>query len=86
MVDAYLVGVNIHFLDKHPQGLANWISSLNFNERQDAAFEKYTKDTGSWMLQSPEFTEWVQDDRCRILWCPGNREFLVFVDRHLHTN
>jgi len=67
---------HLHFLDKQTQQLANWISPLDFNEQQDTAYGKHTKDTGTWLLNSPEFKRWV-DDKSRILWCPGKREFLV---------
>ena len=63
------------FLDNHSQELANWISQLDFNEQQDAAFGKHTKGTGTWMLQSPEFTDWMNGEP-RVLWCPGKRTFL----------
>jgi len=29
--------------DNQPQELANWISQVNFNEQQEAAFGKHTK-------------------------------------------
>ena len=67
--------LDVHFLDDHrPQELANWISQLNFNEQQDAAFGRRTKGTGIWLLQSPEFTDWV-GGKSRVLWCPGKRMF-----------
>jgi hypothetical protein len=52
--------------------LASWISPLNFNEQQDAAYGKCTKGTGAWFLHSPEFKRWI-DTKSGVLWCPGNR-------------
>jgi len=63
----------LRFLDK--QELVNWISPLNFNEQQDAAFGKRTKGTGTWLLQSSQFKDWMVNTS-RVLWCPGKRQLL----------
>jgi len=56
--------------DKQLQELIKWLSPLNFNEQQDAAFGKRTGSTGTWILQSSEFKDWM-DHKSRVLWCPG---------------
>ena len=66
---------DLRFLDEQDQ-LENWISPLNFNEQQDAAYGKRTKGTGAWLLQSSEFKRWM-GDKSGVLWCPGKREFIL---------
>ena len=64
----------LRLLDNELQKLAKWISPLDFSEQQDAAHEKRTEGTGTWLLRSPGFNGWV-DGEAKILWCPGKRAF-----------
>jgi hypothetical protein len=57
-----------------PSALINWISTIHFHEEHNQALEQRTDGTGTWILQSPEFQQWLAH-KFRVLWCPGNREW-----------
>ena len=53
--------------------IANWLSSLNFRERQSDILEKRTEGTGEWLSESQPFRDWLAG-KSRMLWCSGIRE------------
>jgi hypothetical protein len=59
--------------NKSSEELVNWISTISFNEEHRQAFDQHTQGTGTWILESPEFQQWVANE-FRVLWCPGNRQ------------
>jgi hypothetical protein len=60
-------------LNKSSEELINWISAISFNQEHHQALDQHSKGTGTWILESSEFQQWVANE-FRVLWCPGNRE------------
>jgi hypothetical protein len=62
-------------VDPHDECLtiAEWLSSLDFKEKQSDIFEKRADGTGQWLLESAPFQDWLEG-KSRILWCSGMRE------------
>ncbi|KAF8226373.1 hypothetical protein L208DRAFT_1051913, partial [Tricholoma matsutake] len=56
--------------DKPSEELIKWISTISFNEEHNQALDQCTPGTGTWILRSPEFNQWMTNG-IRILWCPG---------------
>ncbi|KAK7052771.1 ANK-REP-region domain-containing protein [Favolaschia claudopus] len=50
--------------------ILDWLTSINFFQRQDAIFETWQEGTGKWFLSSPEFTNWISNSE-KALWCEG---------------
>jgi hypothetical protein len=53
--------------------MAEWLSSLTFDDQQNNTFSKCAPGTMKWFLESQKFKEWLNGKR-RTLWCPGKRE------------
>ena len=47
-----------------------WLSPLNFKPRQAELSARRQKGTGSWLLESPNFQEWVSEEG-KTLVCQG---------------
>jgi hypothetical protein len=61
--------------DDNYERIVNWISPLNFFQRQADVFSSWQPGTGSWLLAHPQFRDW----KCSpgsVLWCYGIRENL----------
>lgn len=56
--------------------IGHWLSDLDFKETQKDIFANRTNGTGQWMLDSPEFNEWVAGGS-KVLWCPGARKVFI---------
>ena len=65
--------------DDSPHVIANWLSSLDFRERQSDILEKRTEGTGEWLSKSQPFRDWLAG-KSRILWCSGIRERPFYTD------
>ncbi|KAJ7443981.1 ankyrin repeat-containing domain protein [Mycena latifolia] len=50
--------------------LLDWITSLNFFQRQDDIFSAWQPGTGEWLLSDPQFKNW-ESGSGGILWCRG---------------
>ncbi|KAJ8122623.1 hypothetical protein ONZ43_g1225 [Nemania bipapillata] len=50
-----------------------WLSQINFQDKQRAVFDKHHKNTGEWFLASDAFQAWVKGGVNFPLWCPGIR-------------
>ncbi|KAI0105554.1 hypothetical protein GGR51DRAFT_192971 [Nemania sp. FL0031] len=48
-----------------------WLSKINFHDKQRAIFDKHHKSTGEWLLNSDIFQAWFSDGVNLPLWCPG---------------
>jgi len=48
----------------------DWISPLNFLQRQQLIFKEARTGTGKWFQEDNRYQQWEQD-RGTILWCPG---------------
>ncbi|KAL8811285.1 MAG: hypothetical protein Q9200_001920 [Gallowayella weberi] len=47
-----------------------WLSPLEFYSKQNDSLSRHQAGTGRWLLDSTEFSSWVDGDQ-RVLWCPG---------------
>ena len=51
-----------------------WLSSLDFGSRLSEMLDRRQEGTGTWLLESQQFTAWLKGD-IQAIWCPGMREF-----------
>jgi hypothetical protein len=63
--------------DEESLKIVEWLSDLNFWEKQDGAFDRRQDGTGEWLWSDPTFRRWIDGDTT-VLWCPGDRKFLCF--------
>lgn len=63
--------------------LLTWLSGLsglNFEADHERIFDEWHQGTGNWLLQAPEFEEWLGKGESCLLWCYGTRKgTYVFV-------
>lgn len=64
------------FLAKNDQKIVEWLSHLNFWTKQRDALNSRFEGTGSWLLETEQFKDWL-DGTKRKLWCPGIR--MIFI-------
>ncbi|KAK7013936.1 ANK-REP-region domain-containing protein, partial [Favolaschia claudopus] len=50
--------------------IMDWLTTINFYQRQDTIFETWQEGTGQWFLSLPEFKNWLSNSE-RVLWCEG---------------
>jgi hypothetical protein len=53
--------------------ILNWISKRNYWTNQSDYFALAEEGTGQWLLDSPEFKDWIEGGK-RFLWCQGGRK------------
>jgi hypothetical protein len=58
--------------------MIEWMSPLNFFQRQVDVFNNWQPGTGYWLLASPEFKDW-ETSTGEVLWCRGIREFCLRI-------
>ncbi|KAJ7301960.1 ankyrin repeat domain-containing protein [Mycena albidolilacea] len=68
-------GIHIHSSgpdsnDEIKQKILNWITPLNFFQRQADIFSTWEEGTGEWLLSHPDFKEW-ESGSGTVLWCRG---------------
>jgi hypothetical protein len=54
--------------------LLDWISTVKYGQKHQALQASRAKDTGNWILRSPEYTGWRDgqgQDQSGVLWCHG---------------
>ena len=72
-------GIEILFLRVNPaqaekrRAIIDWMSPLNFLQRQAEVFSMMQPGTGQWLLSDAHFKAW-ESDAGKILWCRGMRE------------
>jgi len=54
--------------------ILTWLSPLTFGTRLSEMLDRKAADTGIWLLESEQFTSWVNGS-IEVLWCPGMREY-----------
>jgi hypothetical protein len=66
------------YMDKAAQHklLLDWMTPLNFFQRQADIFSAWQPGTGEWLLSHQQFKEWVSGSG-EIIWCPGMRMFFL---------
>ncbi|KAF3809380.1 hypothetical protein GCG54_00011579 [Colletotrichum gloeosporioides] len=57
-------------LDEKKKGILDWITPIDFAAQQIDNLERRQEGTGQWLLESPEYQTWVEEDR-KTLFCPG---------------
>ncbi|KAF5506983.1 hypothetical protein CGCA056_v013023 [Colletotrichum aenigma] len=57
-------------LDEKKKQILNWITPIDFAAQQIDNLERRQEGTGQWLLESPEFQNWIKEDR-KTLFCPG---------------
>lgn len=50
--------------------ILNWLTTIDYAPQQNDYIGRRQPGTGQWLLDSPEFQEWVQGDK-QTLFCPG---------------
>ncbi|KAK3389574.1 ankyrin repeat-containing domain protein [Podospora didyma] len=56
--------------DEELQKITNWISSLDFANKQLDFLGRREVGTGEWLISDPRFQTWIEGKE-RKLWCPG---------------
>ncbi|KAJ5010115.1 Vegetative incompatibility protein HET-E-1 [Colletotrichum sp. SAR 10_99] len=57
-------------LDEKKQKVLDWITPIDFAAQQNDNLDRRQKGTGQWLLESPDFQTWIEEDR-KTLFCPG---------------
>ncbi|KAL0631967.1 hypothetical protein Q9L58_009170 [Maublancomyces gigas] len=57
--------------DKERRDILHWMSKLDFEDDHETFFSKRYGDTGSWLIESQAFTDWLDADKSSVLWCYG---------------
>ncbi|KAJ7432121.1 ankyrin repeat-containing domain protein [Mycena galericulata] len=55
----------------HYENMMEWMSPLNFFQRQADIFSNRQPGTGKWLLASPQFKDWESSQVGSVLWCRG---------------
>ena len=59
--------------------ILDWLSPLNMYQRQQDTLSRRHGSTGSWLLSTEAFQNWVHSEGSnRTLWCPGDRLYSMF--------
>jgi hypothetical protein len=66
----HLERTNIHTAKMH-HDILEWLSTHNFQGRYYTLRKKRVENTGDWLLQKPEFVNWVQNESDPVLCCQG---------------
>ncbi|KAM7201239.1 Ankyrin repeat-containing domain protein [Naviculisporaceae sp. PSN 640] len=48
-----------------------WLAPVDYVSQQSDCINQREPGTGNWLLESPQFTEWLSGNGKRILFCPG---------------
>ncbi|KAJ0378089.1 hypothetical protein COL26b_003749 [Colletotrichum chrysophilum] len=57
-------------LDEKKKKILDWITPIDFAAQQIDNLERRQEGTGQWLIDSPEFQTWIEEDR-KTLFCPG---------------
>src|ERR1700735_2238759 len=69
----------VTFSEKKVQEITDWLSQLDFDQKQHNTISNYTAKTGNWFLEDPIFQSWVRGE-FNTLWCPGNGDCLFALN------
>jgi len=64
---------SVWFAAKERDELAHWLSPLDFGPNLAEHYDRWTKGTGTWFLDSKEVVDWISG-KFQRLWCQGNRK------------
>ena len=62
-------------LAKHQHHILDWFSPLNFFQTQQDILKKHEQGTGKWLLDKPEFQQWLTGSECTLC-CRGIRKYI----------
>jgi len=55
-----------------------WISRIkDFEDFHDSTLKKRHKQSGTWLIQTKEFNNWLTASQSNILWCFGGRKYNI---------
>ena len=64
------------FLDREDvrerEAILQWLSPLDFHEKQRTTYAKYHEGTAQWLLQDDVFQNWHAGKENLTLWCAGD--------------
>ncbi len=60
------------------QRIIDWLSGFMYQTKHQNQLEKRAPDTGSWVLNAPEFREWESAGQ-PLLWLKGNGLLLTLA-------
>jgi hypothetical protein len=78
---SFILGQENRTRDKESQEILDWLSPLNFWNKQNDTIQKREPGTGEWLLNDPLFLKWL-DGTNRILWCQGERMYPLSYASH----
>ncbi|KAK6988485.1 hypothetical protein R3P38DRAFT_2573333, partial [Favolaschia claudopus] len=55
----------------------DWLTNINFFQRQDAVFATWQQETGRWFLSLCDFVDWLSSSE-KVLWVEGPRKLHCF--------
>jgi len=64
------------FSEKKLQEITDWLSQLDFDQKQHNIISDYIAETGNWFLEEPTFQSWLRGE-FNTLWCLGNGDCLL---------
>ncbi|PQE08909.1 hypothetical protein CJF32_00002717 [Rutstroemia sp. NJR-2017a WRK4] len=66
-------GMRSDLEDDKMRKILDWVSPLRMYDKQQDTFSRHQEDTGGWLLETPEFVSWLENQSSNaILWCSGH--------------
>ncbi|KAK4216221.1 ankyrin repeat-containing domain protein [Rhypophila decipiens] len=56
---------------EHRKSILEWLTPLDYSSQQSDYINQREPGTGEWLLESPEYEEWLSGTGKRTLFCPG---------------
>lgn len=63
--------------------ILQWLSTIPYKSHHRVISEKILTDTGSWLMNDPRFTGWMNSSVTSVLWLHGSRRFLALRKSYL---
>lgn len=68
-------------LEQKRKDVFKWISTIQYREHHRALSKELLPDSGEWLFESHEFTEWERSDKSSIFWLHGVGECAKLLPR-----
>ena len=62
--------------------ILQWLSTIPYKSHHRVISEKILTDTGSWLMNDPRFTGWMNSSVTSVLWLHSSRTFLALRKSH----